>query len=217
MTRGYIYINSSKSYPKGILKIGRSYDAEGRRREHSTALPYPQVIEKKYSVKNMISAEKVIHQALKKYHHYNGAGTEFFNITLNEAIKVGDGLFLDTKKKNNKKYSDDTWLRYHIVVSLRRKLLYRLYDWLIPKVKKYKLPTSYGVLVWRSHLSHQVWDFSHWKDEIKDLKYYMDLEEHGGLEVDEELKFRPLLTQNLKNSHKFLLILIMRVQLKFLN
>ena len=98
MTRGYIYINSSKSYPKGILKIGRSYDAESRRREHSTALPYPQVIEKKYSVKNMISAEKVIHQALKNYHYYNGAGTEFFKITLKEAIKVGDRLFTPIEK-----------------------------------------------------------------------------------------------------------------------
>ena len=88
--KGYIYIISQvdgiPANRKSFYKVGVSKDPDERRDELQTGHPLLLVVEEKKKVKNMHRAEEQVHKELKRYKA--PGGTEWFNCTLNRALKA---------------------------------------------------------------------------------------------------------------------------------
>ncbi len=84
---GYIYILDHPSYDKK-LKISRATNPKKRLQTHccSHVVP-PKMIYTIFCINHKI-AETIIHQKLSKYHFKCMSAREFFQIDLNEAIKI---------------------------------------------------------------------------------------------------------------------------------
>jgi len=170
--RGFIYINSSiRSYGKGIFKIGKSMDADQRRREHNTALPYPQKTEKQWLVDDIDSAEKLLLKRLDAFRiKGQGAGTEFFKGSLKKFIKIGDGIFL----KNHPQIDDDDhWglFRASCLSVLRQRVREGIIGYKVNG--KSAIPRLYAKLDSIGYRNvHSFYSWKHLKKEIADVKLY---------------------------------------------
>jgi hypothetical protein len=83
---GFIYIMSSRSWQKGVYKVGLSIDPERRARElFTTGLPHPVELVKIARVESMLRAEQDIHNLLKSQGRHESK--EFFrDLTAIESV-----------------------------------------------------------------------------------------------------------------------------------
>jgi hypothetical protein len=170
--KGFVYINSSaRSYGKGIFKIGKSVDADQRRREHSTALPYPQKTEKQWLVEDMDSAEKLLLKRLDAHRiKGQGAGTEFVKGSLKKFIKIGDDLFVN---KGSEISDDDHWTRFRAgcLWLLRQRVRTGIIGYKVNG--KSAIPRLYAKLDSIGYRNvHNFYSWKHLKKEIADVKIY---------------------------------------------
>ncbi len=84
---GYIYILDHPSYDKK-LKISRATNLKKRLQTHSCSHVIPPKMIYTIFCANHKIAESIIHQKLSKYHYKCMSAREFFQIDLNEAIKI---------------------------------------------------------------------------------------------------------------------------------
>ncbi len=96
MSKGYIYVikpHNVKVEGRPVVKIGRTTRApQERLRQLMTALPSGASLSYVAQFPDVRWAESYLHQALAQYRVTKGGGTEFFSLSVTEAISVVQSL-----------------------------------------------------------------------------------------------------------------------------